>query len=489
MKSIRNKLLTGIILINSLIIIGICFFKFGFEDFYINRTSKELNDFGKKVESLLIKEDSEELADYIYKHCDTGNMSVDIYDSKEELIFTSDNYKVNYNKGINSYSKKAIHKKNSCKITNQYKIDENLDAYVLLDKIQGIEFLSTITVAEDNSYTIITKTAISTIKNSVGIATNFLFMIFIPIIILSIIMAIYFSKKFTKPIIELNDVSNKIANLNFDEKVSIKTNDEIGVLGNSINLLSDKIKDNIQVLEAKNRELETLISHKTKQEKLKREFVSSVSHELKTPITVINGYAQGLKSNILDNEEDKAYYIDIICEESEKMGVMVNDLLDLYKLESNTFKIEKEKVNMKALIGNVCKKHELIIKEKAIELSLALEELYALGDRIRLEQVLNNLIDNAINHVDNKKEVSINLEEATEYIQIEVYNSGELIREEDLEKIWYSFVRLNKVRTSSENRIGLGLAIVREIVSLHGGEYGVLNKDCGVVFYIKLKKF
>lgn len=489
MRSIKNKLLIGIILINSLIIIGICFFKFGFEDFYIKNTAKALNDFGQNVEELIIKENSNELASYIYKYCDSGSNSIDIYNKDNELIFTSDNYKKNDHNGMNGYGKKGIYKRNNCQVINQYTVDNNLDAYVLLDEKQGIEFLSTINITEDGSYTIISKTPISAIKNSVGIATKFLFIIFIPIILLSIIMAIYFSKKFTKPIIELNDVSNKIANLNFDEKVKIKTNDEIGILGNSINMLSSRIKNNIKDLETKNKELEDLINHKVKQEKLKREFVSSVSHELKTPITVISGYAEGLRSNILDNEEDKEYYIDVICEESEKMGVMVNDLLDLYKLESNAFKIEKEKVDLVELITNVCKKHELIIKEKEINLDLDLESVHTLGDKIRLEQVLNNLIDNAINHVDSKKNIKIYLKKANEYAEIEVYNSGKSIREEDLEKIWYSFVRLDKVRQSSENRIGLGLSIVREIVSLHKGEYGVKNKNNGVAFFIKLKKF
>lgn len=487
MKSIKNKLLTGIILINSLIIIGICFFKFGFEDFYIKNTAKDLNSFGKNIEELISEENYNDLDSYIYKHCDNGSNSIDIYDTDGELIFTSDKYNLNDHKGMNSYKKKGVYKRNRYNVINQYKINENLDAYILLDTKQGIEFLSTIHIDDDNYYTIISKTPISAIKNSVGIGTKFLFIIFIPIILLSIIISMYFSKKFTKPIIELNNISNKIANLNFDEKVNVKTNDEIGVLGNSINMLSHRIKENIKDLESKNNELEDLINHKLKQEKLKREFVSSVSHELKTPITVINGYAEGLRSNILENEEDKAYYIDVICEESEKMGFMVNDLLDLYKLESNTFKIEKEKVDLEDLIKKVYKKHELIMKEKEINIKLDLEKVYTLGDKIRLEQVLNNLIDNAINHVDNKKELKIVLKKDNESVDIEVYNSGKKIKEEDLEKIWYSFVRLDKARTSDGNRIGLGLAIVRQIIGLHNGSYVAKNKENGVEFHIKLK--
>lgn len=487
MRSIKNKLLTGIILINSIILIGICIFRFGFEDFYIKQTSKELSKFGKSVGDLIGEGTEDDLINYISKYGESENVSIDIYDKDDLLVFTNNYTAMNRNDN-NMIGKRGMSRKNRFVITNEYTIKKNLDSYVILDKVQGIEFLATITQLDNNLYSIVCKTPISAIKNSVDTASRFLFIIFIPIIVLSIFMAIWFSNKFTKPIIQLTLISNKISNLDFDEKVHIHTNDEIEVLGNSINTLSSKIKNTMDDLKAKNEELEILINNKIKQEKLKREFVSSVSHELKTPITVINGYAEGLRSDILDSKEDNQYYIDVICEESEKMGLMVNDLLDLYKLESNTFKIVKDKVNIENLIRNAVKKHEIILKDKEINISLDLQKAYILGDKIRLEQVLNNLLDNAINHIDAKKQIIISTKLINDNIHIGIYNSGEMIKENDLEKIWYSFVRLDKVRNSSDNRIGLGLAIVREIINLHDGMYGVENKKDGVEFWIELKK-
>jgi len=483
LRSIKNKLLTGIILINSIILIGICIFRFGFEDFYIKQTSKELSKFGRSVGDLISEGTEDDLINHISKYGESENVNIDIYDKNDLLIFTNNNYK-----GNNMIGKHGMSKKNRFIITNKYKINKNLESYVISDKLQGTEFLATITQVSNNLYSIVCKTPISSIKNSVDTAANFLFIIFIPIIALSIFMAIWFSNKFTKPIIQLTHISNKISNLDFNAKVHIHTNDEIEVLGNSINTLSSKIKNTMDDLKAKNEELEILINNKIKQEKLKREFVSSVSHELKTPITVINGYAEGLRSNILDRQEDKQYYIDVICEESEKMGIMVNDLLDLYKLESNTFKIVKDKVNIEDLIKNVVKKHKIILKNKEININLDLQEAYILGDKIRLEQVLNNLLDNSINHIDAKKQIRIYAKSINDNMHIGIYNSGETIKESDLEKIWYSFVRLDKVRNSSDNRIGLGLAIVREIINLHDGKYGVENKKDGVEFWIELKK-
>lgn len=488
MRSIKNKLLTGIILINSMILVGILVFRFGFENFYIKHTSKELSEFGEKISNTLIQTGASELDKYIPTYSESENISVDVYDKDDLLIFTNGNIPMGNHRN-NMNSKGNMYRKNRLSIKDEYKVSKDLESYIIEDKSKKIEFLATITLTDNNLYSIVCRTPISEIKNSVTTASNFLLIIFVPITILSIFMAIWFSNKFTKPIRQLTHISNKISNLNFDEKVNIHTNDEIETLGNSINTLSLKVKNYMDDLKVKNEELEILIDNKIKQEKLRREFVSSVSHELKTPITVINGYAEGLRSDILNNEEDKQYYIDVIFEESKKMGLMVNDLLDLYKLESNTFKITKGKVDLEGLIRSVVKKHEFILSEKLIDINLNLQKIYILGDKIRLEQVFNNLIDNAINHTFKQGEIKIYTKLLNDDVYIGIYNTGENINENDFKKIWYSFVRLDKARSSSDNRVGLGLSIVREIITLHDGKYGVENKENGVEFWIKLKSF
>lgn len=474
MKSIKNKMLLGILLINSLILIGIGIFRFTFEDFYMKNTGKDLNKFG--IEILKNIDNEEELNKYIYQYGDSKNISVDIYNEEEFLIYTNSHMSMN----------NKMHKKNKLGIIGEYKVNNHIEAYLIKDNMQGIEYLATIN--SDGNYSVISKTPISAIKNSVEKASNFLLIIFVPIIGLTILLAIWFSKRFTKPIIKLTYISNKISNLEFNEKVNLKTNDEIEELGNSLNYLSSKIKNTMDELKDKNNQLEIMIENKIKEEKLKREFVSSVSHELKTPITVINGYSEGLRGKVISTEEDKEYYLDVICEESEKMGVMVNELLDLYKLESNTFKINKEKVNLNKLVENTVRKYDLILKDKDIKVNLNLEEVNVLGDKIRLEQIVNNLLDNAISHTTKDKIIDINISIEKDMATFTIFNTGENIPKEDLEKIWYSFVRLDKARNREQNRVGLGLAIVRELVKLHNGECLVENKKDGVEFTIKLKK-
>lgn len=485
MKSIKTKLVLGILLINSLMLVGIIVFKFSFEDFYIKNVSKDLNTYGESVIELINSNKTEELYDYIEEYSLNENISIDIYNSDDTLVYTSQYLQGNNNQQGGRY---GLSKGNKFQVIKEYNIQDKFISYVLKHNSQGVEFLATKDVGSNGDFYIICKTPISAIENSVEKASKFLFIIFIPIIILSIFIANWFSKRFTKPIIKLKEVSDSIANLNFDEEVKINTNDEIEMLSKSINTLSSKINESMELLKEKNNELEILINNKIKQEELRREFVSSISHELKTPITVISGYATGLKNNVIESETDKSFYIDVICEESEKMGTMVFELLDLYKLESKSFKLKEDKINIKELIEVVIKKHKLIFEGKEIKVIVDLEDGCILGDKLRVEQVLNNLLDNAVNHISGEKRIIVKSKEYKENIKISIFNTGDKIDEADLEKIWYSFVRLDKVRNSSQNRLGLGLAIVREIVNLHNGSCGIENMNDGVEFWIKIKK-
>lgn len=480
MKSIKQKLLWGIILINSLLLVGIFIFTSNFEKFYINHSAKELNSFAKEVENYINGNMDTSTYEKILRLSEDKNINIDIYDKDDSLVLTSRQY----GRMMGANSKKKNHKYT---IKDEYIINKNLTAYKINEKPQNIDYLSIIEKIPKSKYTLVCKIPISTIESTTNLSSQFLWLIFIPISIISLILTIVFANKFTKPIIKLNKVTNKISTLDFSEKININTKDELSMLGESINILSDKINNTLKDLQIKNKQLENLIENKNNQEKLRKEFVASVSHELKTPITIINGYAQGLKSNITKTKEDRDYYIDVIYDESEKMGIIVNDLLDLYKLESHTFTMKKENINVRELVFNIVKNFDLKIKENKINLKLDVDNINVLGDKVRLGQVLNNFIDNAIYNVDNKKYIHIKTSLEDKMIKISIYNSGKNIKEKDLQNIWDCFVRYDEKIQYSRNKVGLGLAIVKEIIKLHQGEYGVKNHDGGVEFYIKLK--
>ncbi len=475
-NSIRNRLLGAIMLINSLILIGIIFFAMNFENFYIRHTAKDLHKVSNEISTYLKEGLNDKNSEKILEIARKENINLDLYNSNGVLLITS---KTNSSMGMGM----GMMKGNRYTIVGEY---QNLDAYIMKDKSENIEFLATDINDDTNSYRILCKTPISAIKNSVSIALRFLLIIFLPITLISMVLAMWYANKFTRPIIHLNKVTDKISNLNFEEKVEINTNDEIGKLGESVNKLSEEINSALTNLKDKNYQLQILIENQIKEDKLKREFVSSVSHELKTPITVISGYAEGLRSKVITGEEDKQYYIDVIYEESEKMGIMVKDLLDLYKLESKSFSIKKEEISIVRLIEDSIKNFENKIIKNSIDLKLDIDEIYITGDKIRLGQVINNFIDNALHHIDNDKKLEITAKSIDGKARVGVYNSGKNIDEKDREKIWYSFSRLDEARSTSDNRVGLGLAIVREIVKLHNGEYGYINKENGVEFYFEI---
>lgn len=304
------------------------------------------------------------------------------------------------------------------------------------------------------------------------------------------LIAVYFlSASLTRPIIQINEVVQDIANLKFDKKIKTKSNDEIGKLGNSINHISGKLSQVLNELTEANNKLKEDIEYERSMEKMRRQFVSSVSHELKTPISMIQGYADGLKFNIAKSPEDVQYYCDVIVDESEKMGQLVKDLLDLSSYESGTFKIKKVNFDFTQLIRETVDRYQITFIDKNIELLLDLpEQCIISADEFRMEQVINNFISNAEKHVNVNGSINIKLQEASNSIRLSVYNTGSRIESSDMENIWNSFYKVESEKYGASIGTGLGLAIIKAIVELHQGSYGVSNVDNGIEFWIEVPK-
>lgn len=260
-------------------------------------------------------------------------------------------------------------------------------------------------------------------------------------------------------------------------------------LGRSINYLSDKLDTTITELNDANVILQNDIDRERHIDKMHKQFVSSVSHELKTPITLIQGYAEGLKDDILEDRLSKEHYCDVIIDESRKMDKLVRDLLQLSQLESGYSQLNEETFNITSLISNVIEKYRPILKEKEITILTELKgviNVYA--DKGKIEQVINNYLNNAINHLDNEGVIEIKIVEEHNKVKIKVFNTGKLIPEDELNNIWISFYKIDKSRAREYGGTGLGLSIVQRIVELHNGKFGVSNLQDGVEFWFELSK-
>jgi signal transduction histidine kinase len=219
---------------------------------------------------------------------------------------------------------------------------------------------------------------------------------------------------------------------------------------------------------------------------MRKEFVAGVSHELKTPISLIDGYAEALKDNIVD-AEDRNYFIEVIIDESRKMNNLVIDMLDLAQLESGTFKFEKEYFKLDELIFTTLKKYKSIFEERGIKFKENLiKEIQVYSDWERIEQVVTNFITNAIRHTKANGTITVEMSIRENKVFVSVENTGSNIPEDEITKIWGKFYKIDKSRNRKLGGTGVGLSIVKNILTKHGSEYGVENTDSGVKFYFSL---
>ncbi len=338
----------------------------------------------------------------------------------------------------------------------------------------------------NNKHLLVFSSPVEPISESAKIASKFSLFVGILCIILGSIFASFFSKRFTKPIRELHDIAQRMTKLDFNKKCEIECEDEVGELSRSINILSDQLDASITELNEANQKLQKDIEHERKIDKMRKEFISSVSHELKTPIALIQGYAEGLKDNVVDDEENKKFYSEVIVDEAEKMGSLVKDLLNLSQIDSGQFKLEKTVFDISSLIDHVLDKYRAIVNEKDIQLLVEKNNnLMVNADQIRIEQILSNFINNAIDHIDSRKQIKIRVTPNENKMRVSVYNSGKPIPEASLDEIWTSFYKIDKARTRAFGGSGLGLSIVRAIQEQHNNAYGVENLKDGVEFWFE----
>ncbi len=322
------------------------------------------------------------------------------------------------------------------------------------------------------------------IANSAAIANEFIVIVSCICFAVSIIWVLLFARKFSKPISEMSKITHDMAQLNFDRRLQIDSNDEIGELALSINHLSGSLSEALQDLKATNEKLKSDIELERQLDVMRRGFVANVSHELKTPISIISGYAEGLKLNI--NAESKEAYCNTIIEESQRMNRLVLSILELSRYESGQIPINKCRFDLAAMASDMTEK---IFASKNLDAQCEVpQNTFVFADDMQIEQVLKSLIENAAAHTEKDGFVRVTSSDEDDKIRITVTNTGEPISEELMPQIWQSFFRGDKSHKRDSARFGLGLSIVAAIMKLHGNRCGVYNTENGVSFWFELDK-
>ncbi len=339
----------------------------------------------------------------------------------------------------------------------------------------------------DTGYLFMIRSALEGIRESVAISNRFLTYVGVLAIVVSAFLVVWLSNRITKPILELADISERMKHLDFNAKYAGKDKTEIAVLGRNINELSETLEATISELKTANNELQRDIEQKEQIDEMRKEFLSNVSHELKTPIALIQGYAEGLKEGINDDAESREFYCDVIVDEAAKMNTMVQRLLTLNQLEFGNQTVNLERFDIVALIRNYIASADILIRQK--EVSVRMEEygeIYVWGDEFGIEEVFMNYFSNAMNHVQGEKVIDIRIEKGEERTRVSVFNTGAPIPEESIGHIWEKFYKVDKARTREYGGSGIGLSIVKAIMESMHQEYGVVNYDNGVEFWFTL---
>ena len=220
---------------------------------------------------------------------------------------------------------------------------------------------------------------------------------------------------------------------------------------------------------------------------MRTEFLGNVSHELKTPIALIQGYAEGLKEGVSDDIESREFYCDVIMDEANKMNQMVRNLLTLNQLEFGKEEITFERFDIVELVRGVIQSCDILIQQKGVKINFVMEEsVYVWADEFKAEQVIRNYISNALNHVTGENIIEIKIVKKEETVRVSVFNTGSPIPEEDIGHIWDKFYKVDKARTREYGGNGIGLSIVKAIMESFHKEYGVKNYDNGVEFFMEL---
>lgn len=331
------------------------------------------------------------------------------------------------------------------------------------------------------------RSPLESIRNAIDIFNRFLWFVGGTLCVLSLAFAWYFSKRLSEPILELAELSKKMADLDFEAKYSGGGSAELEVLGQSYNAMSEKLEQTISNLKKANNELTKDIEQKEKLDSMRTEFLANVSHELKTPIALIQGYAEGLKEGVNDDQESRDFYCDVIMDEAGKMNKLVRNLLDLNQLEFGKDNLQFERFDIRELIGGVLQSSEIMIEQKEAKVIFHQEEpVYVWGDEFKVEQVVRNYFTNALNHVEGDKVIEIKIKKQDDKVRISVFNTGKPIPEEDLDQIWDKFYKVDKARTREYGGNGIGLSIVKAIMNSLQQEYGVQNYENGVEFWFEL---
>lgn len=327
------------------------------------------------------------------------------------------------------------------------------------------------------------------IQETADLTVRYVFFISLFTFLIAIVLVFFTSGSVTRPIREVQQAADRISKLDFEQKCEVRSQDEIGKLAQSINHMSERLQESISSLMDSNELLRDDLLRQEQSEEMRRRFIANVSHDFKTPLTLIVSYAEALRDTDDADEKTRREYLDIIMEEGNKLSGLVKSLLELSRLESGTVELERSVFSISELLKDTVHKHKILLQSNRIEVQSDLDDsLIVYADYEKMERVAANLFENAIKYCSDAGMIRISAKQQDDLCMVRIFNTGSHIEQEDLANIFVSFYRGDKARArDSMQSYGIGLAIVKAILDMHGRHYGAQNIENGVEFWFDLK--
>ncbi|OSX89915.1 hypothetical protein BTJ45_04297 [Bacillus mycoides] len=341
---------------------------------------------------------------------------------------------------------------------------------------------------QDVNLTLVVFATFQPIDEASQVLVRFLPFISIIVLVIGLGSAYLYSRFITKPLIYINEGAQKMANLDFSEKIEVRSMDELGELSNSLNDLSINLQQAMFDLQNANQQLKSDIEKEREIETKRREFFAIVAHELKTPLTVMKGYLEGMIYNI-GPYQNRDQYLKKNHQIIESMEQLVREILSMSKLEQHTFKLQVEEVNLSKLVGTITKNLEFFASQKDIQIIKEVDsDIFVYTDCVLLEKACKNIIHNAIMYSPPNEKVYIKLSQESKqnHIEMQVINTGVEIKEENIQHIFEPFYRIEKSRNRNTGGSGLGLYIVKQIFESLFITYSMNNTKQGVQFLVTI---
>jgi signal transduction histidine kinase len=453
------------------------------EQYYIRSKNKAIHDAYTTI-SLAANSDDYDTSQFtneLEDVCSRYNITICVMDAFSQMKYVSKDGGQQLESRLISYIFNMPSSDNNVKIMEQG--DDYIIQRTVTDDREFIEMYGRL----NSGISFIMRTPLESARESARLANRFFAYVGISGTLVCGVIIWFVTKRITKPILELNQISEKMVNLDFEAKYTGHDHNEIDMLGQNINKLSDSLEKSISELKTLNNQLQNDIQQKEEIDEMRKEFLANVSHELKTPIALIQGYAEGLHESINDDQESREFYCEVIMDEASKMNNMVKKLLTLSQLESGREVVSMERFDITALVKNYMQSANILIKQNGINVQMEdYAPIYVWADEFKVEEVFANYFTNAVNHCENDKIIEVKLIEKDGRVMVSVFNSGKPIPDDSLDHIWDKFYKVDKARTREYGGSGVGLSIVKAIMEAFNQQYGVQNYDDGVMFWFEL---